>query len=326
MRSILLGSLLLGLTSGCGSSSSAPKVRGGTDGSAPGESGGAAGQPTTTGTGGAEGGAAGIASGGVSGGAGMAGNGGTAGATAVSDLPLCAPCGLDTECAAPNVCARPVRSEPAGFCAPRAKITKCCAGSDAISICFNADGWLNLPKLQCASPKPAPAATITDFGGVDAATGGFVTSGLSGFVFTSEGLTRDVSGGALHVTGPVATFGFFAVAFDCVDASRYGGITFKVSGNVGASGMLTVAVNTEADTAREVGGTCVADLPMCRPPSKSIAVGASATTLSLAWGDLMGGTPRSTVDATRIHSVVWTFAFPTSSYAVDVTVDDLAFW
>jgi hypothetical protein len=194
-----------------------------------------------------------------------------------------------------------------------------------LSICLDADGTLNLPKLLCASPTPAPAASITDFNSVDSATGDFANAGLTGYVFTLGGLNRDLSGGTLHVAGSAAAYAGFGVAFDCVDASMYSGISFKISGNAGASGMLSVAVDTEADTARESGGTCVAGPTMCFPPAKNITVGAD-TTVSVAWADLMGGMPRSSVDPTRIHAVVWTFAYAASSYAVDVTVDDLAFW
>ena len=120
--------------------------------------------------------------------------------------------------------------------------------------------------------------------------------------------------------------GAFGVGFDCLDASRYSGISFKVSGNPGPSGMLSVAVNTEADTLRELGGTCVAEPSMCLPPSKNIAVDATPTTVSLAWADFAGGMPRATVDPTRVHAVVRSFAYAPASYAADITVDDLAFW
>src|SRR6185312_15217162 len=119
----------------------------------------------------------------------------------------------------------------------------------------------------------------------------FATSGLSGYVFTLGGLNLDLSGGTLHVTGSAAAFAGFGVAFDCVDASTYSGVSFKISGNAGASGMLSVAVDTEADTPRESGGTCVAGPTMCFPPAKNIAVSAGTTTVSVAWADLMGGMP-----------------------------------
>ena len=166
---------------------------------------------------------------------------------------------------------------------------------------------------------------ITDFSTVDPTTGALATSGLSGSVFSVGPVKRDVSSGTLHASGPILGFGAFGVGFDCLDASRYSGISFKVSGNPGPSGMLSVAVNTEADTLRELGGTCVAEPSMCLPPSKNIAVDATPTTVSLAWADFAGGMPRATVDPTRVHAVVWSFAYAPASYAADITVDDLAF-
>ena len=325
MRLIVAASLIVVMTSGCGGSHSTPGGAGGAAGDATGTgTGGATGGSTGSGIGGAAGGSTGTGIGGASGSAGTTGTGGTGGMPA-GDLPLCGPCALDTDCAAPNVCGRTARSAQLAFCTPAGKTTRCCTG-DSVQVCFTADGTLNLPKLQCASPKPAPAASITDFSNVDSATGNFATSGLTGYVFTLSGLTRDLSAGTLHVAGSVATYAAFGVAFDCVDASKYSGISFKISGNPGASGMLSVAVDTDADTLREQGGTCVAEPAMCLPPGKNIAVGAGTTTVSVAWADLTGGMPRSSVDTTRMHAVVWGFAYAPSSYAVDVTVDDLAFW
>jgi len=202
---------------------------------------------------------------------------------------------------------------------------------------------------------PLPAQVISDFTfNSDAATadvryGGNGTLSGGGSVYPST-LTQDLAHGSWHLSGTVNTYTGFTLYFDnCdrVDASKYKGISFTVSG--AATGGLTMSVGTAGDTAtwtwmaangktaaKETDvGRCTPTqntsnqyyTPGCTAPSKAISVSATPTPVSVLWTDLTGGAPETSPNAAQITSIAWAFQWADggSPYTVDLVFDDLAF-
>jgi len=144
-------------------------------------------------------------------------------------------------------------------------------------------------------------------------------------------VTRDTTGGSMHVTGTVGTYAGFGVWFgQClVDMSAYSGISFRLGGNAGSSGQLKFTVSTtddaEIDSCRPGRGTCDATAITCAPNNVMIDVPASAAVVTVPFSDLMGGTPATPVNAAAVAGLQWEFAWADgdSSYAVDLTLDDV---
>ncbi len=209
---------------------------------------------------------------------------------------------------------------------------------------------------------PLPATIlITDFtyappdGGATDTTGShFGDSGsLSGgeYVYPTTGsapLTSDVSQSNWHITGTVGDYSGFGLYFDnCnrVDASKYKGISFTVSGSMGGN-QLTLGVSTLNDSIaagwiNTHGGNSTAPgrcIPTsgtgqyseqgCSTPTKTIAVTSTPTVVNVLWSDFAGGSPEAGVATpAEITSISWTLPWSSggASYPVDVVIDDLSF-
>jgi hypothetical protein len=130
-------------------------------------------------------------------------------------------------------------------------------------------------------------------------------------------------------------FGIFTTA--CTDASSYAGISFRISGNVGPSGMLNFRVatnrNTAIDTANKK-GTCVVpagetdSYETCHPSESSVAVSATENTRVVLFSELSGGKPFAQTDGHDIVGLEWAFAWVEAeslAYDFDVTIDDIMF-
>jgi hypothetical protein len=233
----------------------------------------------------------------------------------------------------------------------------------------------------CMGPSTVPtSALIADFEGADhTAFGTFGTDPVIGgtYVNPAEDVQEDFTLLNWHITGNI--FGqqdFFGLYWNCsgapsggctMDASAYAGIQFTIMGNVGPSRTITFTMGrAEDDTPSEnaMCGTCVvpADAAThedaCHGPRKVLTLPANATTpmtVALRWADLVGGSPKSSIDPHQLTGILWYFtnAPPADggtadagagdagdaagdaaseggstgapSYAVDLTIDDIKF-
>jgi hypothetical protein len=112
-----------------------------------------------------------------------------------------------------------------------------------------------------------------------------------------------------------------------VDASAYSGVQFRIKGNVGASGTLTLAVQNGPDSGPSF-SACETCTGGCSDPKKTFSVTPDGATVSLKWSDFQGGAPRPGVDPKQLIGLIWYFAWTgagATPYAVDITVDDVKF-
>jgi hypothetical protein len=170
-------------------------------------------------------------------------------------------------------------------------------------------------------------------------------------------LTSDVTQNNWHITGTVGDYSGFALYFDSgstpcdrIDAKQFKGISFAISGSVPHGNAITFGVGTVADTPsgtwmHDLGGKTTAkatDVGSCTPspggtqyyhpgcgdPTAQISVTAAPVVQNVTWADLTGGTPASSPDPSGITSIYWFLPWTGStdtSYAVDITIDNLAF-
>jgi alpha-L-fucosidase len=210
---------------------------------------------------------------------------------------------------------------------------------------------------------PLPATPlITDFtftpsdsGTTDTTKVPFGSSGsLSGgeYVYPtgtdSYPLTSDVSASNWHISGNVGTYSGLGLYFDgcnVVDASKYQGISFKISGSMGGN-QLTFGVSTLNDSIaagwiNTNGGNSTAPgrcIPTsgtgqyseqgCSTPTKTIPVTSTPAVVNVLWSDLTGGSPEATVATpAEITGIYWTlpWSYGGTPYPVDIVIDDLSF-
>lgn len=206
-----------------------------------------------------------------------------------------------------------------------------------------------------------PDQIITNFtydadgGSTDQVRFGTVNTSLSGGQSAYGSLTSNVTGNDWHLMGNLADYSGFNLYFDnvnqCdkVDASAYAGITFTIWGTTGDN-MMTLGVSTlsnavaygwltsvDAGTAMMPPGVCVPTSgngpyyhPGCSDSTYKFAVTgtqASPQTVSVRWADFTGGMPKAGVTPNEILTVYWNAAWspPTTPYAVDIHIDNLAF-
>jgi hypothetical protein len=206
-------------------------------------------------------------------------------------------------------------------------------------------------------PPPA-GALLTDFtyaavdGGTTSASGiRFGSYGaLSGgtYVYPSS-LVSDVSQSHWHISGTVGDYSGFGLYFDgCnrIDASAYKGISFTISGTVGPTNQVTLNVgtlndsiaagwiNTHGGDTNDPGrciptsGTGQYSQEGCADPTKTVAVTATPTVVSVLWGDFAGGKPDPSVATpSEITHISWSLPWNAggASYPVDIVIDDLSF-
>jgi hypothetical protein len=167
-----------------------------------------------------------------------------------------------------------------------------------------------------------------------------VASGYS-FFYPEATLVSDMSAGAWHITGSVAEYAGFQLAFVCgADAAMYQGISFKISGNVGPTGNLSFVVAHAADTWRDPNGVeptaakCVSANQYdgtCTEATAAVEVTETETTVSLMWADIKGGKPEANPNPAEILALRWLFKWDqalaadaaANKYDVDVTLDDV---
>jgi hypothetical protein len=212
---------------------------------------------------------------------------------------------------------------------------------------------------------PAAAQVITNFaytpsdaGSSDLRFGGNGTLSGGGSFYPNSGtyaLAQDLTQGSWHLSGTVGDYSGFGLYFDnCdrVDASKYKGISFTISGT--APGGITLTVGTAGDTAAgewmlrngkttakatDVGRCAPSQngkptdtmnqyyTPGCTAPTKNIPVTTTPTPVTVLWADLTGGLPDPTVNPAELTGISWIFQWQEKGtpFAVDIVMDDLAF-
>jgi hypothetical protein len=159
-----------------------------------------------------------------------------------------------------------------------------------------------------------------------------------------------------HISGTVGNYSGFGLYFDnCtrVDASKYKGVSFKISGSVPLGNAILFGMGTlnntitatwlrahgEPKTAETAPGRCVPtsgsnqyDQPTCADNTKSVPVTATPTEVKILWEEITGGKPDTKVNPTDIVAFYWRIPAPVgvdtptpTTYAVDLTIDDLSF-
>jgi alpha-L-fucosidase len=190
------------------------------------------------------------------------------------------------------------------------------------------------------------STTEVHFGDWGGLTGGEYIYPTSG---TSYPLVSDVSQSNWHITGTVGTYSGLGLYFDgCnrLDASKYKGLSFTISGSIGSTNQLTFGVgtlndslaagwiNTHGGNSSDPGrciptsGTGQYSQEGCRTPSKTIAVTPTPTVVNVLWGDFTGGSPEASVASpSEITSISWTLPWTGTGapYPLDLVIDDIAF-
>jgi hypothetical protein len=157
---------------------------------------------------------------------------------------------------------------------------------------------------------PRPQATLTS------ATGGIPT-GLQ----------------VLWSLGPIAApasiqagVGLLFVGPPCVDARVFTGVTFTVSGDLGACTLQFGVVPSEDNPVTNSPlGSCLAGPKCSAPVSAPIGVG----TTVVRFTDMTGGVPLATPDPAALNAVQWTLTVPATAGAAgcraSFTISDVAF-
>jgi hypothetical protein len=233
------------------------------------------------------------------------------------------------------------------------------AGSTSSGGSAGTSGGVTPIGVACPA---ATVASITDFTQVDG--GGMGSFGVVGTTFSGgtfqfpDSITSDFSADNWHITGMVSNYAAFALFFqDCneVDASMFKGISFTIKGTIPSPltpNTLSFQVGTAADdistawfTAHvDAGAASMPTFARCTPassnqydgtcatPSFTVPVTDTATKITIMWADLKGGKPSVSVNPQEITSIIWGIPAPAGAgsptitpYALDVTIDDLAF-
>ena len=169
------------------------------------------------------------------------------------------------------------------------------------------------------------------------------------------GLRSDVTAGDWHVSGRVAEAAGFGVFFNCqlVDASRFAGLAFRVSGQLGfgapdSGSLIRFRVRTAGnDASREwflatgngapaTFGRCTPELSQydgtCEPAHADVMVTPQGTDVVVRFADLSGGRPEAAVNPAEITQIEWQLppfdiidAGAFESYDVDLHIDDIRF-
>lgn len=144
------------------------------------------------------------------------------------------------------------------------------------------------------------------------------------------------TGDFLGTEGQIGDYSGIGAWFSgCVDASKFKGVRFNVSGSVGGTSSVQFYLITnrtkEVNEADGV-GECVPVDPndawsSCRPPSVTVAVSSAPTTHSIPWSAFEGGRPEDTTNGSDIIALQWSFVWDESNaYPAKLTIDDLAFY
>lgn len=189
--------------------------------------------------------------------------------------------------------------------------------------------------FKCGGQKPnQPIITSFDgFTGDQWASPG----NISGGVYVYPDLLAPSEGEFFGLSGAVKTYTGMGVYFNgCIDASKYKGVRFTISGDPGTSGTVrffpVVNRNRDVSTALTV-GACVPADPVnwwdsCHPPEMSLPVTATPTEHYVPWTAFEGGAPTLLTDGSDVLTLEWAFRWldGDAEYTAELKVDDIAFY
>ena len=164
------------------------------------------------------------------------------------------------------------------------------------------------------------------------------------------GLASDVTSGDWHISGSVAQQAGFGLFLDCqlLDASRFTGLAFRVSGDVEGAGSITLLIGTASNdvsqawlVANEVtsppsSGRCTPARNeydgTCSQARIEIPVSAQAREVLVPFSALGQGSPEPGVNPAEITTIAWALPSPQLNrfgdagvYEVDLRIDDIRF-
>lgn len=158
---------------------------------------------------------------------------------------------------------------------------------------------------------------------------------LNGGVYIYPDTLLPKAGDFLRFSDPVATYTGAGVWFaGCINASKYKGVRFTLSGDAGISKsvMFYAITQSNRDIAVDLGvGACVPANPeqpwlSCSPNGVRLPVAADSKTVSVLWSDLTGGIPNKKTDGSDVIALQWSFDWQAgSNYNATLTIDDLVF-
>jgi len=158
---------------------------------------------------------------------------------------------------------------------------------------------------------------------------------LNGGVYVYPDPLKPQAGDFLRFSDPVKTYTGMGVWFaGCINASKFKGVRFAMSGTVGIANsvMFYAITQSNRDIAPDLGvGACAPADPeqpwlSCSPNGVRLPVTADSKTVSVLWSDLKGGMPNATTDGSDVIALQWSFDWQAgSNYNATLTVDDLVF-
>jgi hypothetical protein len=200
----------------------------------------------------------------------------------------------------------------------------------------------------CRASDPPPSALITDFSVMDAGTPFFPIGGI--FTYSSINNapvpTATVMNGAWHVTlnapgmaaAQYAGVGLFfsgnPSGTDCIDASAYTGVSFKIAGSVEGAGCTVEYSVTDSEHSDPMsnpkgsGPTGAYSPQLAASAGQITPTGQTVTILFSGVGSPLGGNPATPIDRTKLTGVQWQFNVPpgtTNACTADITLDDVKF-
>lgn len=165
-----------------------------------------------------------------------------------------------------------------------------------------------------------------------------------------RGLMSDVTAGDWRISGSVNEQSGFGVFLDCqlLDASRFDGIAFRISGSVGETGSVTLLVGTASNEVSpgwrlENGGADAPSSGRCTPALHEydgtcnqarieVNVSEESREVFVPFAALGGGSPEPGVNPAELTTLAWALPVPAVTplgnavpYPVDLRLDDIRF-
>jgi len=147
-------------------------------------------------------------------------------------------------------------------------------------------------------------------------------------------LTLAASGNVVRLSGTVDNYSSLGVSFSaCVDGSGYAGLAFDLGGNVGPTGMVTLAVYTRENSPEPpftATGTCAPNdraspYASCRSAYVPLAVSPALAPATVRFADFAGGMPAASVDPAQMLAIWFSLSWSSTAqpYAVDLTLGNV---
>jgi hypothetical protein len=166
----------------------------------------------------------------------------------------------------------------------------------------------------------------------------------------APGLTSDVSAGDWHIAGSVAQAAGFGVFLDCqlLDASRFVGLAFRISGSIEGDRPIAFLVGSAANevshawlrdnigsNAPSFGRCAPAQAQFdgsCSPARVEVTLAAEPSEVLVPFTALTNGSPEAGATPAELTTIAWALPTPVAGdagsvapYAVDLRIDDIRF-